>query len=175
MLNIRPHQKGVHGFTLIELMVSLVVLGILLSIAMPSFRAWMLNIQIRNASESILTGIQRARAEAVGRNTGVTFVIAANSSWTVNVINPASVIETRLSSEGSEKVTRTILPDGATTLTFSNLGLVVTNGDGSASLQQIDFTASGANRNMRIVIGAGGSARMCDPSLPTGSNPRACN
>lgn len=175
MLNALPNQKRVRGFTLVELMISIVVLVVLLSIAMPSFRTWLLNIQIRNASESILTGIQRARAEAIGQNTGVTFAMTADSSWTVNVINPATVIETRLASEGSEKVTRTVLPDGATALTFSNLGLVVPNGDGSASLQQIDFMASGANRNMRIVIGAGGSARMCDPSLPTGSNPRACN
>ncbi|MBA3032646.1 MAG: GspH/FimT family pseudopilin [Gammaproteobacteria bacterium] len=174
MLRLLSRPRRASGFTLIELMISIIVLGVLLTIAMPSFRAWMLNIQIRNASESILTGIQRARAEAVGRNTSVTFVMAANSTWTVNVNNPPSVIETRLSSEGSEMVTRTIIPASATTLTFSNLGIVVPNSDGSNSLQQIDFTANGANQNMRIVIGAGGSAKMCDPHLPTGSSPRAC-
>lgn len=173
MLIAIPGPRHFRGFTLIELAITILVLGVLVTLALPSFRTWMLNIQIRNASESILTGIQRARAEAIGRNTNINFILAADSAWTINVVNPASTIESRLASEGSQKVTRTVTPD-ATTLTFNNLGLVVANNDGSPSLQQIDFTASGANQNMRILIGAGGSARMCDPNLAAGSSIRAC-
>src|SRR5690606_12577267 len=91
MLLSRPGQAS--GFTLIELMLAIAVLVILLTLSMPSFQTWMQNIQIRNASESILTGIQKARSEAVTRNTSVSFVMGADSSWTVNVVNPASVIE----------------------------------------------------------------------------------
>ena len=69
----RPGQAS--GFTLIELMFGIAVLIILMTLSMPSFQTWMQNIQIRNASESILTGIQKARSEAVTRNTSVSFVM----------------------------------------------------------------------------------------------------
>ncbi|OQA31274.1 MAG: hypothetical protein BWY57_02432 [Betaproteobacteria bacterium ADurb.Bin341] len=174
MLKKLSRPGGASGFTLVELMIAVVVLAILVALALPSFRTWLTNIQIRNAASSVLAGIQRARAEAVGRNATVSFVMAADSSWTVNVGSPATVIETRSASEGSQNVTRTVLPVGATTITFNNLGVVVPNSDGTASLSQLDFAASGGDRDMRITIGVGGNARMCDPSLPAGSSPGAC-
>lgn len=174
MLSMLSRPNKASGFTLIELMFSIVVLVILLTLAMPSFQTWLQNIQIRNATGSILAGIQRARAEAVGRNTSITFVMADDSSWTINVATPASVIETRAASEGSQNVTRTVLPAGATTITFNSLGVIVPNGDASATLTQVDLAAIGGDRNLRITIGAGGNAKMCDPSLPSGSSLSAC-
>lgn len=175
----RPGQAS--GFTLIELMFGIAVLVILMTLSMPSFQTWMQNIQIRNASESILTGIQKARSEAVTRNTSVSFVMGGDSSWTVSVVNPASIIETRPASEGSQNVTRAlysgdppILDSDATTVTFNNFGVITANADASATLTRLDFSAPGGNRNMRITIGVGGNTKMCDPSLPSGSGPSAC-
>lgn len=133
------------------------------------------NSQIRNAAESITNGMQKARAEAVARNTNVNFILGANAagtitSWTVNQVNPAQVIQSRLSSEGSKDVTRTVLPANATTVTFNNLGQVVD----LAPLTQVDLAAVGGTKAMRVAIGVGGNARMCDPSLVAGSSPRAC-
>ncbi len=166
--------RKIAGFSLVELMVSVVVLGILASIAVPSFQAWLRNTQIRNAAESITNGLQRARAEAVSRNTNTSFVIGADSSWTISVVTPALTIDQRLASEGSKNVTRTVLPTGATTVTFSNVGLVVTNADTSSSITQVDLVAAGGIQNLRVTIGAGGNARMCDPNITSGSSPRAC-
>ena len=173
MLSALTFRKNA-GFSLIELMVSVVVLGILASIAVPSFQAWIRNTQIRNAAESIANGLQRARAEAVSRNTNTSFVMGTDSSWTISVVNPASTIDQRLASEGSKNVTRTVLPTGATTVTFSNVGLVVPNADASNSITQVDLVAAGGSQNLRVTIGTGGNARMCDPNLASGSNPRAC-
>ena len=100
MLTSRPNAGKLRGFTVIELMISIIVLVILITIAMPSFMAWLQNIQIRNASAAVLSGIQRARAEAVGRNTNVNFVMAADSSWSVNVAATAANIERRSALEG---------------------------------------------------------------------------
>ena len=66
------------------------------------------------------------------------------------------------------------LPAGATTLTFNNIGLVIANADATPSLTQVDVSASGGDRTMRVVIGVGGSAKLCDPGLAPGSNARAC-
>lgn len=158
------------GFSLIELMATVVIMGILAAVAIPSFQTWVSNSQIRNAAESIANGLQKARAEAVTRNTRTTFVLGTGSSWTVSVVAPVSVIEQRQASEGSKNVTRTVLPVGATTVTFNNFGQVVPN---AASLTQVDLAAVGGTQSLRVTIGSGGNARMCDPALPS-SNPRGC-
>ena len=173
VLNACPIAKSL-GVSMVELMVGIVVIGILSGLAMPSFQTWIRNSQIRNATESIANGIQRARAEAVARNTDTAFALGTDSSWTVSVVTPASVIEQRLSNEGSRNVTRTVLPVGATTITFNNLGVVVTNADASASLTQVDLVAVGGSQNLRVTIGVGGNSKMCDPNLASGTSPRAC-
>ncbi|MDE2310582.1 MAG: GspH/FimT family pseudopilin [Betaproteobacteria bacterium] len=172
-MNSFPKSRGM-GFSLIELMIGVVILGILAAVAMPSFRTWLQNTQIRNAAESIANGLQKARAEAVSRNTNVTFVLGANSSWVVSVVTSGEVIESRSANEGSQNVTRTVLPAGATTITFNNFGAIVANADASATLTQVDLAAVGGNQNLRVTIGVGGNTRMCDPNLAPGSSPRAC-
>lgn len=93
------------GFTLVELAVGLAVLAILLLAGMPSFAQWIRDAQIRNASESLQSGIQRARLEALRRNSSVTFWLlrlgdsrvmdnscalsASGTSWVVSVDDPA--------------------------------------------------------------------------------------
>jgi type IV fimbrial biogenesis protein FimT len=155
-------------------MIGVAILAVVMGIAAPSFWEWARNIQIRNAAEAVTNGLQQARAEAVARNTNVAFVLAADSSWSVSVVTPAAVIASRSASEGSQNTTRTVLPVGATTITFSNFGTVVANADASAALTQVDLAGVGGGKSLRVTIGVGGNAKMCDPSLASGSNPRAC-
>lgn len=162
------------GFNIVELMVAITVMVILMSIAAPSFQSMMKNTQIRNAAESVSNGLQKARAEAVARNTNVSFVLGVNSSWLVLIVNTAAVVDSRSSDEGSSDVTLNVTPVGATSITFNNLGGVATNADGSASIQNINFNATGGTKDLDVQIGVGGNARMCDPDLVYASNPRGC-
>jgi len=183
VLNAFPKTRS-SGFSLIEVMVAITIVAILATVAVPSFRTWIQNIQIRTAAESVANGLQRARAEAVARNTNVQFVLGTGSSWTVDyVVKPVSTdppIDSRLSTEGSVNVTRTVSPAGLTTITFNNLGTVGVppnqplNGDGTSPFAYVDLTAVGGNKNLRVTIGVGGNAKMCDSSLASGSSPRAC-
>ncbi len=177
MLNAVSGMKS-SGFSLVELMMAIVVVGVLVSLAVPSFRDVLRNAEIRNAAESIVNGLQRARAEAVARNANVTFILGADSSWIVDyVIKPVPAdppLDSRSGAEGSRNVTRTVLPAGATTITFNNLGGIAANADGSDTLAQVDLAAVGGNQNLRVTVGVGGNARMCDPNLDSGSSPRAC-
>ncbi|MFN3618256.1 MAG: GspH/FimT family pseudopilin [Aquabacterium sp.] len=72
------------GFSLIELMVTLAVFGILTMAAIPSISDWLRNTRLRNQAESVLTGLQLARNEAVRRNRPVTF-------WLVNLPTPGQL------------------------------------------------------------------------------------
>lgn len=170
-------KPGRLGFTLIELLIGIVIMGILLSLAMPNFKTWLQNTQIRNAAESIQNGLQRARAEAVGRNTNVEFVLGTGSSWVVKLAGGAD-IESRPSSEGSKDVAVTVTPAGATTVTFNNFGgVLAANADASAPFTQVELDSSvlaaADSLELRVTIGLGGNVRMCDPNAPVGS-PRAC-
>lgn len=75
------------GFSLIELMVTLTVFGILTMAAIPSISEWLRNTRLRGQSESVLSGLQQARNEAVRRNRQVTF-------WLVNLPTPTQLTST---------------------------------------------------------------------------------
>jgi len=60
------------GFTLIELMVTVIVLAVLLGIGVPSFRDFLRNSRITGATNDIVTDFNVARSEAVKRRVPVT-------------------------------------------------------------------------------------------------------
>jgi type IV fimbrial biogenesis protein FimT len=51
------------GFSLIEMMIVVAILGITASVAIPSYRTWIQNTKVRTGAESIMNGIQKARSE----------------------------------------------------------------------------------------------------------------
>ena len=164
------------GFTIIELMIVIAIFAIAMAAAMPSYNEWIQNTHIRNAAESLSNGIQRARAEAVSRNVTVTFSIAGDNFWTITDTGADETIESRPLAEIPASVTVTPTPDATTTLTFNNLGVRT---DGSVQIDRIDVDSSAlaedVSRDLRIVIVAGGSARMCDPNPAIAdTDPRHC-
>ena len=68
---LHPHMPY-KGFTLIELIITITILAILLTVAIPSFRALIINNRITTQANDFVSDISYARAEAVRRNTRVT-------------------------------------------------------------------------------------------------------
>ena len=58
------------GFTIIELLITIVVATILLAIGVPSFQEFIKNNRISGQSNSLIISIQMARNEAIKRGTG---------------------------------------------------------------------------------------------------------
>lgn len=182
-------KRANRGFTLIELVIAITILGILIVLGVPSFTEWIHNTQVRNAAEASLNGLQVARAEAMRRNGFTQFILGPGTGWRVIAITPPSggvgaacqeieEIQRRASDEGSTTASVTATPAGLNTVTFTPLGWV---GSGISScgnpVTQLDFDSTALpaerSRELRIVITAGGGIRLCDPQVAAG-DPRAC-
>jgi type IV fimbrial biogenesis protein FimT len=72
--------SGHAGFTLVELMLTVAILGILLGIALPNFTEMIQNQKIRSATSDLFGALIYARSEAVKRNSSVN-VVSSDTEW----------------------------------------------------------------------------------------------
>ena len=67
--------KAVGGFTLMELLVVLAVLGLVLVLAVPSFSRALPALELRSDARNVASALREARALAIGRNHETTLTI----------------------------------------------------------------------------------------------------
>jgi prepilin-type N-terminal cleavage/methylation domain-containing protein len=77
------------GFSLIELMVTIVVFGLLIGFSVPSYQTYALTQKVRGTSENLVQTIQlqRSRAMATGQDVVINFNTSAPAGWTVMSAN----------------------------------------------------------------------------------------
>ena len=68
------------GFTIVEMMVTLVVLAILVTFAVPSFQNATLGSRLSASANDLLASVQLARSEAIKRNAAVTLCASADGA-----------------------------------------------------------------------------------------------
>jgi len=79
---------GKSGFTLIELIVTIAVLAIMASIAIPLFSGWLPGYRLKTAARDVYSNIQLAKLEAVKRNTDCTVTIDTDQNkYDISLIN----------------------------------------------------------------------------------------
>jgi type IV fimbrial biogenesis protein FimT len=155
------------GMGLVEFLISLVVFSLILTFATPGFGTWMHNSHVRTTAESVRSGLQLARSEAVRRNSRVVFALNG-TTWTV-----AGGGITVQSNEG-EPAGRVQVAYTQNAMTFDGVGWVmplpaediafdISSPSGGACA-----TDGGPIRCLRVVVSGGGQIRMCDPAAAAG-------
>lgn len=73
------------GFSLVELMVTIVVFGLLIGFSVPTYQSYALSQKLRGTSENLVQTIQlqRSRAMATGQDVDINFNTSAPAAWTV--------------------------------------------------------------------------------------------
>ncbi len=170
---------------MVELMIGIAIVGITLALGMPGYSNWILNSKLRAAAESIQSGLQVARSEAVRLNAPVKFTLGTGSSWVVGCVTTSTAcpatIQSRATGEGSSTAVTVNAVDG-TPITFDNFGRMIAPVPGAGSATQINVDidpavmAASKTRDLRITIGVSGNIKMCDPNLTATVPPdsRAC-
>jgi type II secretion system protein H len=145
----RPHA----GFTLIELMTVIAVLGLVAALAAPSFREFTARSKLRGVANEAYTDLQFARAEAVQRNARVRVDYSA-TGYSVVLDSDNSAIKSVTLPSG------TSVASGSTLVaTFDPVRATAAVANGPAVL-----AAAGTSGQIRLNVNAWGRPEICAPS-----------
>ena len=164
---MRPNSYAVsqlnspRGFTLIELIVTMAVAGILTAVAVPAFNSFMQNDRDIGQVNSLVASLNYARSEAVKRDASVTVCPSTDGAtcnggtnwfggWVVVDSNPA---DPPLQTIPPLAGTNTLTPTGSMTgITFQSSGLVtpsalttfrICDARGAAHAREIEVNSTG--------------------------------
>lgn len=92
----RRLRRSGRGFTLLELMIVMAIVGVLASFAVPSMRNMVLTARLRTSASDLYSTLVLARAEAIKRNANIVITPVASdwrNGW--NVTSGATVLKTQ--------------------------------------------------------------------------------
>ena len=146
------HHRLEHGFTLVELIVIVGVIGLIAAIVTLSFPVWRANISLRTTARDVISSFQFARVEAAKRNSSILVQVTAGGAGvgdcTVFIDNGQGVGGTADDStpNGSEAIRILDLPAGVSISSttspyvFNTRGIPTSGGGDTVTLTNGDKT-----------------------------------
>ena len=120
----RTGETRLAGFTLLEMLVVLTILGLAVLLAMPTLERSLPGLELRTEARDVASILREARARAIGRNEVLTMVVDRQARIVradgkqVAQLNPRIAIFTSmeaLSSSGTADEEIRFFPDGTST------------------------------------------------------------
>jgi Tfp pilus assembly protein FimT len=95
----KQFTKSVAGFTLIETMIIVVLIGVLAGVTIPAFSKYLQRQKLQGARNELIADIQYARSLAISRRT--TFRIAfADDQYQIIQTGPETIMRTKSAPDG---------------------------------------------------------------------------
>lgn len=168
-------RRAARGFTLIELMVVLALVGILITLAAPSFLQFQRNSRLRTVSSSLMSAINAARSEAMKRQKFTFVVPNKDGGWNAGWVVYVDMNSTMSLAPGANDVIlgqQTEKPSDVGVTVASSLPYVMFSGsgfprktDGSFANGTFTLTIAGSGETARsVVLSNTGRMRVCDPN-----------
>ena len=149
----RYHSDSNSGFTLIELMVTIVVLGVIVSIAAPSISTQLANQRVKSTTATLINALREAKAESVIRRQPVNVIYsnaAGSSNISIQVPAPLSAVY----------LSPTLFPSGARNWTSLFMS--------SAVAAPSDTGIENGCKDKQCVVGdTREKCKFCNGSIPT--------
>lgn len=187
--------RRARGFTLVEMVVAIAVMAFLMMAVVPGVGDWIRNVRVRSTAESIASGVNEARMEAVRRNQTVSFWLvnspgvlgqldascvrsASSASWIVSFDDPSGLCDVAPS--------KTVTPRVVASKSAGSAGQDVTIAGldiGGASASSVAFNGygqpvtgpGGASIATIDVTSASSGARRLRIAISTGGDVRMCD
>lgn len=128
-MDARGHGKRrERGFTLIEILMVVAVLGVLITAGMPGFNAWITKARVSGAANEFLGDLSYARSEAATRQVEVAICVSTDlaTCTTGNTWDKGRIIFVDTNADGAVSTGETVLrvsqPMSGTSVTTTGFG-----------------------------------------------------
>ena len=148
---MNPRAGFQHGFTIIEILLVIVIMGVLLTIAAPSFVTFTSSQKVKTASFDLYAALMFARSEAIKRRASVTITPVSSdwkNGWTVTTPDPANPVNT-LTLRNQDALSGVIFTSLATSVVYRLDGRLTTAAVGVLIQPEI-ANSSIKNRCIRV-------------------------
>lgn len=185
------------GFSIVELVTAITIVGILMALGMPSFSEYLQNARLGSTAQSLFSGLNLARSEAIRRNQQVDFVLTTTAlgpgiessftadvtgtNWLVLARDSASApyqppLDSKTALEGGGTNPTITVNSNAAIVSFNSLGATLGGGPTDIDIRNPAMglcAPAGPVRCWQVHVSPAGQVHLCDPAAGMGDS-RAC-
>jgi len=160
------------GFTLVELLVVIAIIGVLASLAAPSFQTQMQQQRVEGAVEGLVAALQNAKAEAIKTNIRTKIVFTPTATGTTHITWCYGMVSAPVNTDTCDCTVANSCLAGSVVNSTDYKGITVNfNSNNARTFNPLRGTgtpgtvtfSAGNNRNLGVSVIGIGRIRICKP------------